>query len=133
MYCAVKNGDPYAYGFYSLGVTATDPKNLDADITRDHEGAGLLPFIYLHALAVRKEHKRHKIGTMLLIDALRRSARFVREVGIYGLALNAIADDWRLTLYAKYGFGQRNEMKYPLMIMPGQTLLDLTEGEPLPT
>lgn len=83
-----------------------------------------MPFIYLHYFAVRKEFQGSKIGTMMLGDLLDRCASVVENVGVFGVALNALTPR-AANLYYKYGFRQRNETKYPLMILPSQTLLDL--------
>lgn len=86
-----------------------------------------VPFIYLHYFAVRKEFQGSKIGTMMLGNFLDRCASVVENVGLFGVALNALTPR-AANLYYKYGFRQRNETKHPLMILPSQSLLDLTRS-----
>jgi GNAT superfamily N-acetyltransferase len=90
-----------------------------------------VPFIYLNYLAVRKQHQSQKIGAMLLGNALERCAVFVRNVGIYGVALRAISERV-VKMYSRYGFRQVDDKKYPFMILPAQSLIDLTGGERAP-
>jgi GNAT superfamily N-acetyltransferase len=125
-FCAHVDGVPEAYGFYSLGIIAQDPKGMDADIVKAGEGRNFVPFIYLHYIAVRVEFQKQKIGTMMLINMLERCYTVTSNVGIFGVALNALTPR-AIALYHKYGFRQRNETKYPLMILPSQTLSDLFE------
>jgi ribosomal protein S18 acetylase RimI-like enzyme len=117
-------GVPQAYGFYCLGVITQNPKGMDADIVRASDGRDFVPFIYLHYIAVRQEFQGQKLGTMLLGNMLERSAEVVRAVGIFGIALNALTER-ASRLYFRYGFRQRDERKYPLMVLPSKSLLDL--------
>lgn len=118
-----------AYGFYCLSISASESKYLCEEIIRANENLPFVPFIYVNYFAVRKEFQNQKIGTALLGDALSRCGRVVRNVGIYGIALNALTERL-IGLYERYGFrpyGKRS--KYQLMILPAQTLIDLTAAE----
>jgi hypothetical protein len=65
---------------------------------------------------------------MLLGNLLSRCGYVVRNVGVYGIALNALTPR-ALELYEMYGFRQFNDTKYPLMLLPTQSLIDLTKEE----
>lgn len=125
IFCAHVDGVPEAYGFYCLGILAHDHKGMDADIVRASEGRKYVPFIYVHYFGVRSEHQNKKIGTMLFGNLLDRCTSVVENVGVFGVALNALTPR-AVNLYHNYGFRQRNDTKYPLMILPTQSLLDLT-------
>jgi hypothetical protein len=77
---------------------------------------------------VRLHHQSQKIGTLLLGDALFRCAQVVKNVGVYGIALHALTTR-AADLYDKYGFRAYGKSKYPFMILPVQTLIDLTRIE----
>lgn len=127
-FCAHIDGIPEAYGFYCLGVSASDAKNFGEDVNRTNDRRTFVPLIYLYYLAVKDQFQNQKIGTMLLGNMLSRCGHVVRNVGVYGIALNALTER-ALKLYEGYGFRQFNETKYPLMILPTQSLIELTKTE----
>ncbi len=115
------------YGFYCLGLHAHDSKSVAGFFTRSSDDVrNFVPFLYINYLAVRLGWRRQKIGTVLLLNALERCALVVRNIGAYGIALNALNDD-AAALYDKYGFRAKNpgSHKTPLMVLPAQSVLDL--------
>jgi GNAT superfamily N-acetyltransferase len=128
VFCAHIEGVPEAYGFYCLGVSASEAKYFGEDISAANDSRAFVPFIYVYYFAVRQEFQNQKIGTMLLGNMLSRCGHVVRNVGVFGIALNALTSRV-LALYGRYGFRQYNETKYPLMILPTQSLIELTRGE----
>lgn len=124
-FCAFLSDEKIAVGFFCLGISASESRYLDDEIVRASGGHTYVPFIYLNYLAVRSEYQNNKIGTMLLINALERCAHAIKNIGIYGVALNALTD--RVTgLYEKYGFREYGgRKKYPFMVLPAQSLIDL--------
>jgi ribosomal protein S18 acetylase RimI-like enzyme len=127
VFCAVSEEIPIAYGFYCLAISASDSKYLSEEIVQANDGRGFVPFIYINYLAVRRDYQNQKIGTVLLINALTRCEAVVRNVGIYGVALNALTPR-AAALYDRYGFRQYSESKFPLMILPSQSLIELIAG-----
>ncbi|MCH7692165.1 MAG: GNAT family N-acetyltransferase [Proteobacteria bacterium] len=124
-FCAFLPNQELAVGFYCLGISATESKYLDDEIVRSHGSFRYVPFIYLNYLAVRSEHQNNKIGTVLLMNALERCAHTILNIGIYGVALHAL-NDRSAGLYDRYGFREYGERKkYPFMILPAQSVLDL--------
>lgn len=128
VFCAHMDGVEEAYGFYCLAVSASDAKYMDEDIVRANDNRNFVPFIYVNYFAVRSEFQNKKVGTMLLGNMLSRCGNLVRNVGVFGIALNALTPRV-IKLYHKYGFRQRSETKFPLMILPTQSLIDLTQDE----
>ena len=62
---------------------------------------------------------------MLLGNALDRCAVTIRNVGAYGVALNALNED-AARLYERYGFRPVDEnMRFPVMVLPAQSVLEL--------
>jgi ribosomal protein S18 acetylase RimI-like enzyme len=123
---------PEAYGFYCLGITASDSKELGqefgAEIAEANDYRQYIPFVYVHYIAVRQEFQNQRIGTMLLGNMMQRCGHIVRNVGVLGIALHALTTR-ALKLYEGYGFRQFNELRYPLMVLPTQSLIDLTSGQ----
>ncbi len=129
VFCAVIDGDPSVLGFYSLSLRASDPKHVAAEIVRDYNEAGFVPLVYIDYLAVQRELQGQKLGTLLLMDALRRCREILRNTGCAGVALNALTPQ-ATTWYERFGFRQRQKgvTQFPLMVLPAQSLLDLPDG-----
>jgi len=128
VFCAHINGVQEAYGFYCIGVSASETKHFDEHLTDTDDYRPFIPLIYVYYLAVRENFQNQKIGTMLLGNMLSRCGYIVRNVGVYGIALNALTSRV-LILYEKYGFRQFSDTKYPLMLLPTQSLIELTERD----
>jgi len=127
VYCAYRDGDVDPYGFYCLGLHAHESKYVDGVFARaDDDSRNYAPFIYINYLAVRDGFRRHKIGTVLLMHALEKCARTIRDIGAYGVALSALSDD-AASFYDHYGFRTKSpgSQRYPFMILPAQSVLDL--------
>lgn len=127
VFCAFHGDEKQAVGFYCLGIHAHSRDRLPESLVKKAgDYAAFLPFIYLHYLAVTKDMQKNGIGTILLLNAMERSLPTVKNIGIFGIALNALnttAGD----LYYKYGFREYGDRaKYPLMVLPAQALIDLT-------
>src|SRR6202000_1496914 len=86
MFCAMVGEWPQAYGFYALGISAADSKYLGGEVLQGTDDRSYIPFIYLNYLAVQIEYQNQKLGTLLLIDALKRCANVAKNVGLYGVA-----------------------------------------------
>jgi ribosomal protein S18 acetylase RimI-like enzyme len=127
MFCAMIGDWHQAYGFYALGISAADSKYLSGEILQGTEDRSYIPFIYLNYLAVQSEYQNQKLGTLLLIDALTRCANVARNVGLYGVALNALSDR-AAGLYDRYGFKAYGRQKFPFMVLPIKFLFDLMGG-----
>lgn len=130
IFCAYIGADPVPYGFFCLGQHAHDSETMGRFFTRATDDVrSFVPLIYLNYLAVREGFRRRKIGTMLLLNALERCAIAMRQIGAYGVALNAL-NEVSFKLYEKYGFRSQNpeRQRYPLMVLPAQSIIDLFPG-----
>jgi GNAT superfamily N-acetyltransferase len=128
VFCATLNDSRQVSGFYSLSVRGSDAKHVGAEIARDFNESGFVPFVYIDYLAVRRELHRRQLGTIILMDALHRCSGLIRNMGCAGIALNSLtpqATAW----YESFGFRrrQRGMAQFPLMILPAQSLLDLSD------
>lgn len=124
MFCAMTDGCDRAYGFYCLGVSATETRHLDGDIVRGSEDRSFVPFIYLNYLAVEKDHQRQRLGELMLLNALERCEVVGRNVGVYGVALHAL-NDHSAGLYDRYGFRAYGNRDLPFMVLPIKSVFDL--------
>jgi GNAT superfamily N-acetyltransferase len=127
VFCAYLGHDPNPHGFYCLGLHAHDAKSVEGFFARAADDLrNFVPFIYLNYLAVREGWRRKKIGTMLLLNALERCSLVVRNIGAYGVALNALTDE-SAAFYDRYGFRAKagGKARWPLMVLPAQSILDL--------
>ncbi len=125
IFCAFLDNLDLVLGFYCLGVDAANAEYLDEAVLRANESYKFVPFIYINYLAVQLEYQSNKIGTILLMNALARCANTITNIGIYGVALHALSDR-AAGLYDRYGFREcGKKSKYPFMILPAQSVLDL--------
>jgi ribosomal protein S18 acetylase RimI-like enzyme len=81
--------------------------------------------MYLHYIAVSKTAQRMGLGTLMLLDALKRANFVSQHVAFFGVGLRSLNDD-TTRLYERYGFGiAPDEDKHPLMILPIWTIREL--------
>lgn len=92
-------------GFYTLSSLGINAGNLPEKITKKLPKYSLLPATLLGRLAVDKNHQEKKLGELLLIDALQRSARSSKEVASTAIVVDA-KDNKSVEFYKKYGFIQ---------------------------
>jgi GNAT superfamily N-acetyltransferase len=121
MFCAYSKTRRSALGFYCLSFTSEPPTKLDNNYRDIYKHTGV-PLIYLQYVAVNSHLQNMRLGTFLLIDALRRANLIGRNIAVYGVALRSL--NTRTTdLYKKFGFSSVDEV--PLMIVPIWTIFDL--------
>lgn len=129
IFCAIARGDADVLAFYSLAMRGSDSKHVDAEIVRDYNDGGFVPFIYIDYLAVREHVQNRHLGTFMLMDALRRCRDIVRNMGCLGVALHSLsprATEW----YERFGFRRREKgaSQFPLLVLPAKSLLELPDG-----
>lgn len=125
MFCAHLSGNDKACGFYCLSFTSESQNKLDNNYKDIYKNSGV-PLIYIQYLAVSSSIQRQKLGTFLLIDALKRAYYISKNIAVYGVALRSL-NERTTELYRKYGFTPVDTEMYPLMILPVWTLMDLIE------
>jgi ribosomal protein S18 acetylase RimI-like enzyme len=94
---------------------------------QDHISDKHFPAIYIGTLAVSAHYQNSGLGTILLINALRRAYYVSQNVAVFGVALRSLNERTTI-LYEKYGFGLRESSQTPLMVLPIWSLNDLIEG-----
>lgn len=120
--------DKKALGFYSLSFSTEDQNKLTNQQERDRYPNGF-PILYIGYLAVDRSLHSNGIGTILLLDALKRSHWVSKHVAFYGVGLRSL-NEKTTKLYTKFGFGiAPNEESNPLMVLPIWTLNDLFNNQ----
>lgn len=124
VFCAFLPDEKTACGFYCIGISASESKYLDQKLVRASGGKNYVPFIYLHYLAVSRDLQNNRVGTILLMHALARCSLVIKNIGIHGVALHAL-NDRAAGLYDRYGFREYSKSRYPFMVLPALSVLDL--------
>ncbi|RYG91172.1 GNAT family N-acetyltransferase [Loktanella sp. IMCC34160] len=124
VFTAKLSGSSSSAGFYSLSFSTENNSKLAKSEDRDAWKNGA-PLIYIDYLAVQRPYQGKKLGTLLMMDALKRAHIVWQHVAFYGVALRSL-NDRTTQLYEKYGFGKApDEDVHPLMILPIWTVNDL--------
>lgn len=123
VFIAHDEGGAAAHGFYSLSFSTEEGSKLTGTDRQiwDHG----VPLVYLGYLAVQRSCQGCGLGTLLLIDCLRRAHLVSQHVAFYGVGLRSL-NDRTTKLYQKYGFAiAPGEDRHPLMILPIWSLNDI--------
>ena len=88
-------------GYFSLSATEADTEHLPPAIARKLPRK--IPAARMGRLAVSKAMQGQGLGSILLIEALRRTAHAADELGICGLFVDA-KDDRAAGFYRRFGF-----------------------------
>ena len=101
-YVAVREGELRVYGYYALSTHRVRYEALAAD-----QAKGLphidVPVVLLGRLAIDRTAQGQGLGSLLLIDALRRAELVATQVGVRAVEVDAI-DDAARRFYMKFGF-----------------------------
>jgi GNAT superfamily N-acetyltransferase len=101
-YVASKSGSRIVLGYYAVSNHRVGHEALPAD-----EAKGLprldVPVVLLGRLAVDRSVQGHGLGSLLLIDALRRAQHLAEHVGVRAVEVDAI-DDAARQFYLGFGF-----------------------------
>jgi len=122
VFCAHEHASSSVLGLYCLSFLSKETKRLRGDYNF-YRNTGI-PLIFITYIAVLRSIQRQKLGSALLVDALRRSYHVAEHVGFFGVGLRALNDD-TARLYSRYGFTKVDENAHPLMLLPMQSLVDL--------
>jgi GNAT superfamily N-acetyltransferase len=101
-YVAVQPDSSRVFGYYAVSNHRVEFEALPAD-----QAKGLpridVPVVLLGRLAVDRSMQGQGLGSLLLIDALRRIVHVANEVGVRAVEVHAI-DDHARNFYLHYGF-----------------------------
>jgi GNAT superfamily N-acetyltransferase len=101
-FVATQSNDAVVYGYYSIST-----HRVLYEVLSDIEAKGLprldVPVVLLGRLAVDRKLQGRGLGSILLIDALRRALHISEQVGIRAVEVDAIDESAR-QFYLKFGF-----------------------------
>jgi hypothetical protein len=123
VFCAHPRTGTTIYGLYTLTMRIEETNKLLA-AEQDHVSDKHFPAIYIGTLAVLNRYQDHGLGTILLLNALRRAHYVSQNVAVFGVALRSL-NERTTKLYEKYGFGLRDQSTTPLMVLPIWSLNEL--------
>ena len=118
-FVAVPTGQARVAGYYTLSSG-----QIEADITPDPGSPYPMPIVLLGRLAVDRAFQGQGLGSLLLIDALRRSLRAGESVGIRAVVIDAI-DDPAKRFYEHFGFRELLDHPRHLFLSLSQAALSL--------
>ncbi|MDG3004906.1 GNAT family N-acetyltransferase [Paludisphaera mucosa] len=100
-YVAARAGEAVVLGYYALSSHRVAFEALPADQARGLPRLDV-PVVLLGRLAVDLTAQGRGLGSLLLIDALRRAQHLAEHVGVRAVEVDAIDDDAR-AFYKKFG------------------------------
>jgi GNAT superfamily N-acetyltransferase len=107
-------------GFYSLSAANIDVESLPSDIRKKLPHYPI-PMARLTRLAVDQSMQGQGLGEFLLIDSLQRCVKLAKEMGIFGVLVDAKHEKAK-HFYQKYGF--REVVSQPLtLFLPIKTII----------
>jgi GNAT superfamily N-acetyltransferase len=90
-------------GYYTLSAYSIRVAELPPELAKKLPKYPFIPATMLGRLAVSEEHRGKKLGTLLLMDALRRSWKTAKDVASVGVVAEAI-DDAARAFYLHHEF-----------------------------
>jgi GNAT superfamily N-acetyltransferase len=101
-FVALSPGTNLVAGYYTLSASSVEFQRVPEPAQR-RLGNYPIPTALLGKLAVNQSHQGNGLGTMLLIDAMRRVTAISSEIAIYALEVHAL-DERAASFYQKFGF-----------------------------
>ncbi|MBA2653350.1 MAG: GNAT family N-acetyltransferase [Tatlockia sp.] len=122
-YVLTEKGNGNILGYYSLSTIGILPGELPDDVIKKLPKYPMLPGVLLGRLAVDERYKGNGLGSLLLLDALRRSIAVSKQIGIVAVIVEA-KNEAAIKFYIHFGFLTFPENKFRLFI-PLNTLKKL--------
>lgn len=126
-FVAIPTAQEQIAGYYTLAATSIALSAVAADIVRKLPRYPVVPAALLGRLAVSKEWRGKGLGSMLLADALLRTAR--TELGVFAMLVDA-KDAAARRFYEHFGFTLLLDHDRRLMLPIATALLLLEAKEP---
>ena len=128
IFCATRKDSNTVLGVYGLAIKAHDKDTL----TEEEKATVTGPYfsaVYLGSLGVLRHYQSNKLGTLLLIDALKRAYQISQNAALLAVVLTSI-NERTTEFYERHGFGKRDNKSNPTMILPILSLIDIFEHLP---
>ncbi len=128
-YVSVRHGQARVLGYYAISTHRVSYESLPED-----QAIGLpkidIPVVLIGRLAVDRSVQRQGLGSLLLVDALRRSQHIAEQIGIRAVEVDAIDDEAR-AFYCKFDFASLlddpHHLFLPMRVIRKLGLSPLTE------
>ena len=114
-YALTAENSAQVLGYYTLSSMGIFPGELPDELAKKLPRYPILSGILLRRLAADENHHGKKIGTYLLLDALKRSLAISDQIGIVSIIVDA-KNDRAVTFYKKYGFIELPDNRYRLFL-----------------
>lgn len=101
-YVAVRKGEAVVLGYYAISNHRVDFEMLPADQAKGLPKLGV-PVVLLGRLAVDRSVQGRGLGSLLLVDVLRRAQYLAEHIGVRAVEVDAI-DDAARNFYQTFGF-----------------------------
>lgn len=126
---ATADGGSAVLGFYTLGAMAVrakfGPKKWERARVPD------VPVIYIRAVAVREDMQGRRLGTALVVDAMKRCLGIADQMGAAAIVLDVLDGDHfdrRWKFYADLGFQELRDPENPRRVYIPMTDVRATLG-----
>lgn len=111
-------------GYYTLSSTSVKPTSIPSEFSTKIGRYETVPAILLGRLAVDQSYRGQKLGTFLLLDALRRCFEISRrDIAAWAVFVDAL-DETARSFYERYGFIRCSDDEYRLFL-PMSTIAKL--------
>lgn len=126
-FVAIPTAEEQLAGYYTLTATSVALSAVSAEIVKKLPRYPVVPTALLGRLAVSKEWQGKRLGSILLTDALLRTAR--TELGVFAMLVDA-KDEAARRFYEHFGFTLLLDHDRRLMLPIATALLQLESKEP---
>lgn len=129
-YIAVHKGESRVFGYYAISSHHIGYESLPADRAKGLPKIDV-PVVLLGRLAVDQSVRGEGLGSLLLVDALRRAQHLSTQLGIRAVEVDAI-DEAARQFYLKFGFtpleDDPHHLFLPMQVIHKLGLPPLTHG-----
>lgn len=112
-------------GFYSLASTSVLPSAMPTGLSKKLPKYEKIPAVLLGRLAVDIRHRNNGFGSVLLVDALKRSLSISTQVGVVAVMVDAKSNE-AAAFYKHFGFIPMQDAPLTLCL-PVATIQQLPE------
>lgn len=106
---------PRVLGYYTLSSCSIELRDLAENIARKLPKYETLPVALVGRLAVDRRYRSKRIGESMLLDALDRSYRISKAMGLFAVIVDAKSESAR-SFYQRYGFVTTEQRPFRLYL-----------------
>lgn len=114
-YVLTENDNSVILGYYSISTIGIFPGALPNDVIQKLPKYPMLPGVLLGRLAVDEKQHGNGLGSLLLIDALRRSVEVSKQIGVVAVIVDAKSEA-AIKFYKHFGFLSFTDNRFRLFL-----------------